>query len=118
MASISAVRCWGRGEGGNESGKDAEHWPVALPRRAPPSRPAPAERERRGCRAQVAGPRRQAAERRTTVAAVSLARLRARPALVAPIASARTPEELAELLPGASLCLTDGEVTRLNGGSA
>jgi aryl-alcohol dehydrogenase-like predicted oxidoreductase len=59
-----------------------------------------------------------AAERRTTVAAVSLAWLRAHLAVVAPIASARTPEQLAELLPSASMRLTDAEVTRLNVASA
>ncbi len=59
-----------------------------------------------------------AAERRTTVAAVSLAWLRTRPAVVAPIASARTPEQLAELLPFASLRLTDAEVTKLDAASA
>ena len=59
-----------------------------------------------------------AAERRTTVAAVSLAWLRARPAVVAPIASARTPEQLADLLPLVSMRLTDDEVTRLNHASA
>ena len=59
-----------------------------------------------------------AAERRTTVAAVSLAWLRARPAVVAPIASARTPEQLAELLPVASLRLTDDEVKKLTTASA
>jgi aryl-alcohol dehydrogenase (NADP+) len=59
-----------------------------------------------------------AAERRTTVAAVSLAWLRTRPAVVAPIASARTPEQLAELLPIASLRLTDDEVAELDTASA
>jgi len=59
-----------------------------------------------------------AAERRTTVAAVALAWLRTRPAVVAPIASARTPEQLAELLPFASLRLTAAEVAKLNAASA
>ena len=59
-----------------------------------------------------------AAERRTTVAALSLAWLRTRPAVVAPIASARTPEQLAELLPFASLRLTAAEVAKLNAASA
>jgi len=59
-----------------------------------------------------------AAERRTTVAAVALAWLRTRPAVVAPIASARTPEQLAELLPVASFRLTDDEVAKLNAASA
>jgi len=59
-----------------------------------------------------------AAERRTAVAAVSLAWLSTRPAVVAPIASARTPEQLAELLPLASMRLTDAEVRKLNDASA
>ncbi len=59
-----------------------------------------------------------AAERRTTVAAVSLAWLRTRPAVVAPIASARTQEQLADLLPLVSMRLTDDEVTTLNDVSA
>jgi aryl-alcohol dehydrogenase-like predicted oxidoreductase len=59
-----------------------------------------------------------AAERRTTVAAVALAWLRTRPAVAAPIASARTPEQLADLLPLVSMHLTDDEVTRLNAASA
>jgi len=40
------------------------------------------------------------------------------PAVVAPIASARTPEQLAELLPVASLRLTDDEVKKLTTASA
>lgn len=52
------------------------------------------------------------------VAAVSIAWLRTRPAVVAPIASARTPEQLAELLPLASMRLTDAEVRKLNDASA
>ena len=58
-----------------------------------------------------------AAEHCTTAAAVALAWLRARPAVVAPIASARTPEQLAELLPVASLRLTDDEVKKLDAAS-
>lgn len=54
-----------------------------------------------------------AAERDTTVAAVSLAWLRAQPTVMAPIASARTPEQLAELLPMAQLELTEDELGRL-----
>ncbi len=54
-----------------------------------------------------------AAEHRTTVAAVALAWLLAQPAVAAPIASARTPEQLAELLPMAGLRLTAAEVRRL-----
>ncbi len=48
-----------------------------------------------------------------SVAAVSLAWLRARPTVVAPIASARTTEQLAQILPSASLELTVDEVERL-----
>jgi len=48
----------------------------------------------------------------------SLRKLRTRPAVVAPIASARTPEQLAELLPVASLRLTDDEVKKLDAASA
>lgn len=55
-----------------------------------------------------------AALRHTTVAAVALAWLRQQPSVVAPIASARTPAQLAELLPMATLTLTDAEVARLS----
>jgi aryl-alcohol dehydrogenase-like predicted oxidoreductase len=47
-------------------------------------------------------------------AAVAIAWLRAHPHVVAPIASARTPEQLAAILPGASLELTEQEVDRLS----
>ncbi len=56
--------------------------------------------------------------RATTVAAVALAWLLARPAVVAPIASARTRAQLAELLPGTTLALTAEEVRRLDEASA
>ncbi len=59
-----------------------------------------------------------AAERGTTVAAVSLAWLLTRPGVVAPIASARTPGQLADLLPAVSLRLTGEEQALLNGASA
>ena len=59
-----------------------------------------------------------AAERAVPVAAVSLAWLLSRPAVVAPIVSARTPEQLAELLPAVSLRLTDGERKQLDDASA
>jgi aryl-alcohol dehydrogenase-like predicted oxidoreductase len=55
-----------------------------------------------------------AATHHTTPAAVSLAWLLAQPTIVAPIASARTVEQLAEWLPAATLRLTDDEVARLN----
>jgi aryl-alcohol dehydrogenase-like predicted oxidoreductase len=55
-----------------------------------------------------------AAERGTTVAAVALAWLRAHPRVVAPIASARTVEQLEAILPSAQLELTPTEVDRLS----
>ena len=54
----------------------------------------------------------------TTVAAVSLAWLLTRPAVVAPIASARTPEQLAELLPAVSRRLDGDELKLLADASA
>jgi len=48
------------------------------------------------------------------VAAVALAWLRAHPRVVAPIASARTPEQLAEILPAAELELEPHELDRLS----
>ena len=59
-----------------------------------------------------------ASERATTVAAVALAWLLGRPGVVAPIASARNPEQLAELLPAAALSLRPGEESRLDEASA
>jgi aryl-alcohol dehydrogenase (NADP+) len=59
-----------------------------------------------------------AAERETTVAAVSLAWLLGRPGVVAPIVSARTPAQLAELLPAVSLRLSGDEQKRLTDASA
>jgi len=59
-----------------------------------------------------------AAAHRTSVAAVALAWLRTRPGVVAPIASARTPEQLSELLPFVSLELRGDELTQLNDASA
>lgn len=49
-----------------------------------------------------------------SVAATSLAWLRAQPTVVAPIASARTVEQVPDLLAGARLALTPDEVERLN----
>ena len=54
-----------------------------------------------------------AAAHETTVAAVALAWLRARPRVVAPIASARTTEQLEQILPAATLELAPEEVDRL-----
>lgn len=58
-----------------------------------------------------------ASERATTVAAVALAWLLGRPGVVAPIASARNPEQLAELLPAAALSLRPEETSRLDAAS-
>jgi aryl-alcohol dehydrogenase-like predicted oxidoreductase len=55
-----------------------------------------------------------AAAHQTTVAAVSLAWLLAQPAVVAPIASARTVEQLTELLPVAKITLSPAEIVRLS----
>ena len=55
-----------------------------------------------------------AAAHETTVAAVSLAWLLAQPTITAPIASARTVEQLVDLLPAAALTLAAGEVARLS----
>jgi aryl-alcohol dehydrogenase-like predicted oxidoreductase len=55
-----------------------------------------------------------AAAHSTTLAAVALAWLAAQPAVVAPIASARTPAQLDELLPMGALRLTSAETARLN----
>jgi aryl-alcohol dehydrogenase-like predicted oxidoreductase len=49
----------------------------------------------------------------TTVAAVSLAWLSAQPGVLAPIASARTPGQLSELLPALDLELADDEIRHL-----
>jgi aryl-alcohol dehydrogenase (NADP+) len=55
-----------------------------------------------------------AAERQTTVAAAALAWLGAQPTVVAPIASARTISQIADLLPIADITLTHDEVSRLD----
>jgi aryl-alcohol dehydrogenase-like predicted oxidoreductase len=54
---------------------------------------------------------------RTTVAAVALSWLTARPMVAAPIVSARNPEQLADLLPMASLRLSADEVRQLDAAS-
>lgn len=56
-----------------------------------------------------------AADRHTTVAAVALAWLLADPTIAAPIASARTKEQLADLLPSVSLRLSTDEIASLTG---
>jgi len=55
-----------------------------------------------------------AAGHRVPVAAVALAWLAAQPTVAAPIASARTPEQLSDLLPVLDLQLTDDEVRLLS----
>ena len=55
-----------------------------------------------------------AAAHGTTVAAVALAWLRAQPTVAAPIASARTTEQLGEILPAATLDLSPAELDRLS----
>ena len=59
-----------------------------------------------------------AAAHETTVASVALAWLAAQPTVAAPIASARTPEQLADLLPMATLSLTADELEQLTAASA
>lgn len=59
-----------------------------------------------------------AAAHRTTPAAVALAWLGAQPTVVAPIASARTPKQLAELMPSATLQLSEEGLAQLSGASA
>jgi len=59
-----------------------------------------------------------AAAHETTVAAVALAWLAAQPHVAAPIASARTVEQLADLLPVNALKLSDDEVAQLSGATA
>jgi aryl-alcohol dehydrogenase-like predicted oxidoreductase len=59
-----------------------------------------------------------AARHEVSPAAVALAWLAARPTVSAPIASARTPGQLADLLPMAELKLGDDEVDRLTAASA
>ncbi len=55
-----------------------------------------------------------AAEIGTTPSAVTLAWLNSRPAVVAPLASATSPAQLADLTAGAALVLTDDQLKRLN----
>ncbi len=59
-----------------------------------------------------------AAAHRTSVAAVALAWLRSRPTVVSSIASARSPEQLAELLPFLDLHLSSDELSLLDQASA
>ncbi|HWD04690.1 MAG TPA: aldo/keto reductase [Amycolatopsis sp.] len=54
----------------------------------------------------------------TSVAAVALAWLRQQPTVAAPIASARTPEQLTDLIASVTLELTDAEVEELSTASA
>jgi aryl-alcohol dehydrogenase-like predicted oxidoreductase len=59
-----------------------------------------------------------AAAHGVSVAAVAIAWLRVQPTVLAPIASARTPEQLADLLPGARLELDAAELAQLDAASA
>jgi aryl-alcohol dehydrogenase-like predicted oxidoreductase len=59
-----------------------------------------------------------AAAHRVAPAAVALAWLRLAPTVLAPIASATSPEQLAELMPSATLELTATEVERLTSAGA
>jgi aryl-alcohol dehydrogenase-like predicted oxidoreductase len=59
-----------------------------------------------------------AAAHGTSDAAVAIAWLREQPTVAAPIASARTTEQLAEILPGAELELSQDELERLSAASA
>jgi aryl-alcohol dehydrogenase-like predicted oxidoreductase len=59
-----------------------------------------------------------AGSRGATVAAVALAWLRAQPRVAAPIASARTTEQLEQILPAATLELEPAELERLSAASA
>jgi aryl-alcohol dehydrogenase (NADP+) len=59
-----------------------------------------------------------AAEREARVAAIALAWLRAQSTVVAPIASATSPEQLAELLPSTEIELSAEELERLSSASA
>jgi len=61
---------------------------------------------------------RVAETQRTTVAAVALAWVLAQPTVAAPIASARNPEQLSEILPAAELRLDPDEVRELSAASA
>jgi aryl-alcohol dehydrogenase-like predicted oxidoreductase len=57
---------------------------------------------------------RVAAAHDTTVAAVALAWVRAQPGVAAPIASARNPHQLAQILPAATLELSADELRELS----
>ena len=66
----------------------------------------------------LAGLREIAAGHACRPAAVALAWLASRPSVVAPIASARTPQQLRDLLPMAGIRLTERELTQLDMASA
>ena len=59
-----------------------------------------------------------AASRAASVPAVALAWLSAQPGVVAPVASARSVEQLEQLLPAVGLKLSDDELERLTEASA
>ena len=48
------------------------------------------------------------------VASIAIAWLLAKPGITSPIASARTPEQLADVLPGVRIALTEDEIARLD----
>ena len=83
-------------------------------RRDPSAPRAPAPTWRDGGEAVLEALDEVAASHDTTVAAVALAWLLAHPRVVAPIASARTTEQLEQILPAATLELTPDEVDRLS----
>ncbi|QOC92297.1 aldo/keto reductase [Micromonospora craniellae] len=81
-------------------------------------RAAAASRYRDGAGQQVIDALRAIADQRAVaVGAVALAWLAHQPTVVAPIASARTPEQLAELMAFAELALTPAELTALESAS-
>jgi aryl-alcohol dehydrogenase-like predicted oxidoreductase len=59
-----------------------------------------------------------AGEHRTTISAVALAWLLAQPTVLAPLASATSAQQLSELLPGAELELSPGQLELLSAVSA
>ena len=118
-----AELCAARGPGVRPVLRARERLPHRqVPARRPPTpgRRAPARRrgylDERGL-AVLAALDELAAAHATTVAAVALAWLAAQPTVAAPIASARTPEQLAELLPMGGLELTAEELGRLTAAS-
>lgn len=96
------------------TGKYRPHGPSVESRR---SEKASAYLDERGLRVLAALDEISAAHE-TTLAAVSLAWLRAQPGVLAPIASARTVDQLRDLLPVASLSLSEPEIAQLTAASS